>query len=230
MAAMACNWLHNGKATNREAFLSGSYDVATFGYVAGIFTDQLQHSPGARYWIPTFDEMLKASHYDPDRNGQEQGGWWLYNNSSDTAPVGGPPGVGDGNFNWAGPGGSQFTVPLGSYPQTQSPWGLLDLAEGTREWTEGVWESPVTGTRQRFIDGTYWSGPSASNAIYGYGSEFPNVSTLDLGFRVASSVPSASSYVIFCGCVLPAFRRKTRPQGVAPCSVLQSCLLPLREF
>jgi len=65
MAAMYCNWLCNNKSTDRSAFLNGAYDVSTFGYSGNSITDQPTHTPGARYWIPTLDEWIKAAHYDP---------------------------------------------------------------------------------------------------------------------------------------------------------------------
>ncbi|MCC6321257.1 MAG: SUMF1/EgtB/PvdO family nonheme iron enzyme, partial [Phycisphaerales bacterium] len=75
MAAIYCNWLHNGQSTDRAAFMSGAYDVTTFGFESGVpnlrFTDQREHSPGARYWIPTWDEWLKSAHYDPDKVNQD---------------------------------------------------------------------------------------------------------------------------------------------------------------
>ena len=149
MAAIYCNWLHNGKATNREAFLNGACDVSTFGYIGNIFTDQLTHNANARYWIPTWDEWLKAAHYDPDKNGEGQGGWWLYSNGTDTPMVGGPPGVGQGNFGFPVSQGANL-IPLGAYPQTQSPWGLLDVAGGTLEWTEEIL-APVGGSAREWI-------------------------------------------------------------------------------
>ncbi len=96
MAAMYCNWLHNGKSTDRAAFLNGAYDVSTFGFFGNIFTDQLAHSPDAKYWVPTWDEWLKAAHFDPDKDNGDgtTGGWWQYGNTSDTAFVYGPPGAG----------------------------------------------------------------------------------------------------------------------------------------
>ena len=42
-------------------------------------------------WIPTQDEWMKAAHYDPNRYGAGQGGWWLYSHRSDVAPVPGVP-------------------------------------------------------------------------------------------------------------------------------------------
>jgi hypothetical protein len=88
--AIYCNWLHNNKSLDRAAFLSGAYDVSTFGYdTNGRFTDQEAHSTGARFWIPTMDEWLKASHYDPNKQNPDgsTGGWWAYNNGTDVRPA-----------------------------------------------------------------------------------------------------------------------------------------------
>lgn len=208
MAAMYCNWLTNDKSSDRAAFLSGAYDVSTFGYDNGVFTDQLERSPGARYFIPTWDEWLKAAHYDPDKNGPGEGGWWIYSDSSDDPLVPGPPGVGEANFGFSG--GSD--IPLGAYPDVQSPWGLLDVAGGTTEWTEGV----LTGTggvRVRYQEGSYWSSsPGISNrdSIYTPGSEFPNVSTGDFGFRIAAFVPAPGVCAVGVGGLFLVVRRHRR--------------------
>lgn len=220
MAAMYCNWLHNSQSTAREAFLDGAYDVSTFGYTGTVFTDQQTHHPNARYWIPTWDEHLKAGHYDPALN-NGQGGWWRYNISSDTAPIYGPPGVlvngqtAQANAGWQAsdfPGHSPFTVPLGAYPSVQSPWGLLDIAGGTNEWTEEI--SFVAGMHPTFrgFDGSSWgSSPSESllDQVHFRGGDSPSFSFLDLGFRVASSVPAPCSSALVLGLyVILAQRRR----------------------
>ena len=89
-AAMYCNWLHNNKSSDPAAVMTGAYDVSTFfDNPDGTFTDQATHSPGARYWIPTLDEWLKAAHWDP--NHADNGGWWTYSNRSDIPLTYGPP-------------------------------------------------------------------------------------------------------------------------------------------
>ena len=225
MAAIYCNWLHNDKATTREAFLSGAYDVSTFQYVEIGFSDQLTKSPGAKYWIPTWDEWLKAAHYDPAKqNGDGSvGGWWRYSTTSDTVPVYGPPGVSvngvlaRANAGWNSvnfPGFNPFTVPLGAYANVTSPWGLFDTAGGTREWCEeaillsGIWPS------SRVFDGSSWvvSAPFASDLIDPREGDFPSLATFDLGFRIASSIPSPSSVAIVFG-TLPFLMRRRRLHG-----------------
>lgn len=197
MAAMYCNWLHNDKMITRDAFLGGAYDVSTFRSDDMGFLDQTTRSPGARFFIPTFDEQIKAFHYDPNRNGPGAGGYWLYNHASDTRPIYGPP----PGFNFGAPGNQanagffQFdpTVPLGSYPSVQSPWGLLDMAGGTSEWNEEI--IGAAGRREaRLMDGSYW-GSSIGTAnvrdqVSFVGGEFPSISTFDFGFRIAAAVPA----------------------------------------
>jgi len=70
--AIFCNWECNDRSGQRTAFLNGAYDVSTFGDATIGFTDQRAHNPGARYYIPTFNEVLKAFYYDPNRFGQGQ--------------------------------------------------------------------------------------------------------------------------------------------------------------
>ncbi|MBX3386579.1 MAG: SUMF1/EgtB/PvdO family nonheme iron enzyme, partial [Phycisphaeraceae bacterium] len=233
MAAIYCNWLHNDKATNREAFLSGAYDVSTFGYVgdSNTFSDQAARSPGAKFFIPTWDEWLKAAHYDPNKNGQDQGGWWKFSTTSDVIPLIGPPpswlpgaGIGDdrtgdAEANAAGwgplfPQFSPFSVPLGSYPTVQSPWGLLDVAGGTSEWTESIFTGPGLPPT-RIYDGRWWfDGPPIADAIYARSAQFPNVSIFEHGFRVAAVVPSPGSIMVFMiGAHLFTGRRRRRGRG-----------------
>ncbi|MBX3386781.1 MAG: SUMF1/EgtB/PvdO family nonheme iron enzyme, partial [Phycisphaeraceae bacterium] len=221
MAAIYANWLHNDKSTNREAFLSGAYDVSTFA--PGSPPDQEARSPGARFFIPTWDEWLKAAHYDPNKNGQDQGGWWTWSNTTDTGVIPGPPpsiipgggtGGADGQANAGGwwqvhPSPSPFDVPLGSYPTVQSPWGLLDVAGGTAEWTESIISGPGLPPL-RMYDGSFWfDGPPGLDAIHSRASEFPNVSIFQHGFRVAAVVPTPGSIMVFMiGAHL--FTRRTR--------------------
>lgn len=194
-AAIFMNWLHNGKTNTIESFLSGAYDISTFNDTRP-FTDQTTRSPGAKYWIPSLDEWMKAAHYDPHRNGPDQGGWWLFNNSSDTQPVPGLPGVGETSAGLAVPANEAFSIPLESYPETQTPWGLLDTSGGGGEWTE-EWLRGLSESRIWFgntLGETSWSPNDpfglSLDQIWAVGADRPNFPFSLTTFRVASLVPA----------------------------------------
>lgn len=235
MAAMYCNWLCNDKSTDRAAFMSGAYDVGTFGYLgaSSIFTDQLTHNSGARYWIPTLDEWLKAAHYDPAKPNADGtvGGWWKYSTTSDAPVAYGPPGVNvrpggsvpgldptgplaQANGNWDSsnfPGYDPFTTPLGAYSDVQSPWGLYDTSGGTAEWNEGA----NLANTSRFAEGTMRGAigsPAAGtlDSISRTAGGFPSDSSLFFGLRIASSVPSPSAFSLGLGASFLGTNRNRR--------------------
>ncbi len=195
-AAMFCNWMHNGQRDDWESLLDGAYDVSTFTREPdfGDFHDQPAHHPDARYWIPSLDEYLKAAFYDPDKNGNGPG-WWNYGHSSDVVAVPGLPGVGevardipeDVIRDLFGPATEESTIPLAIYPDVQSPWGLLDVLGGNKEWIED-WEDGEP--RDRLVK-------SSSNRTSGSFAEYVDfISNLSraqpisttVGFRIASAV------------------------------------------
>lgn len=190
-AAMYCNWLHNGRRSDLSSIEDGAYDTSTFhNNQDGSFTDQATHHPDARYWIPTLDEWLKAAHYDPALNGGD-GGWWLYNHSSDTQPIPGLPGEGETStgLEW---NSETFAIPLGAYPDAASPWGLLDVTGGAEEWTEEIKGNAEFRT-------TKGAGVAQEPDLYYLdqaGFEYwhhPEGPGLLSGLRVASAIPGTGS-------------------------------------
>jgi formylglycine-generating enzyme required for sulfatase activity len=238
-AALYCNWLSNDKRTDRAAFMSGAYDVSTFSTTGGgRFTDQLTRSPGAKFWIPSWDEWLKAAHFDPNKNGAGQADYWQFSITSDAVPAYGPPGqrttlvngqpqpspssaVAQVNAGWntqSFPGFDPFTVPLGAYPAVQSPWGLLDVAGATSEWTEEVFRTADGFPADRYFVGSAWTGSLVNgfgNVIadrvgFTQGGDSPSLNTFDLGFRVAALVPSPSVCWVGAGLCLFSMQRWRR--------------------
>lgn len=190
MAARYCNWLHNGMSGERWAFESGAYDASTFTFNPdGSGNHQRERSPGAKYWIPSLDEMLKASFYDPDRYGEGQGGYWLYPQGSNAPPIpglpqnGGTTNTGQGLFNWY----------AGMYPDAQSPWGLLDVSGGQSEWVETAFADRL---QDRFRFGSQFGGEGIWAAILDRGDYWDagGVGGV-LGFRVAGLVPTPASAI-----------------------------------
>ncbi len=208
-AALYCNWLNNGKSSDPASLLYGAYDVATWGDNAdGSFTDALTHLPGAKYWLPTYDEALKASHYDPNRYGQGQGGWWLNKNGSDIDPIPGPPGVGETSYGWTDGFGGEYDIPLGAYPESLSPWGLLDTSGGTPEWTEG--HAPRSGPpTERFLFGSRAGTGFGGDPVWAVSSTTPDSTGL-YGFRIASAIPAPGSVGVTLGLRIFVLRRQRK--------------------
>lgn len=200
-AARFANWLNNDRRTDLAAFQSGAYDATTFTQDAsGRFYDQTTHTPGARFYIASSDQWLKAMYYDADRNGPGQGGYWLYPNGSNTPLISGWPE--DGGETNAGIDPSQgFRFPpIASYPGVMSPWGLLDGSGGYREITEfpvaiqsglrDLGEVIALGTRSfdplpEYLDRLDFTRRQASVTI-AYGT-----------FRIATNVPGPGVTALF---------------------------------
>ncbi len=200
-AAIYCNWLHNDMALSPAAFTSGSYDVSTFGYVGNQFTDQRNRSPGARFFLPTWNEWAKAAHWDPNRFGDGQGGYWNAPNGTDLRPIAGlPPSMGgDGQANWGVFAGSSG-VPVGAYVDQQSPWGLLDVAGGRSEWTETWLQGGSQSAIYRAWDGS-WAGQdffwqSNFDAPNTYSFDYPESNESAFGFRIAAAIPTPSTVAL----------------------------------
>lgn len=196
------NWLNNDKSSSLEAITHGAYDTSTLTTNAdGTLNDQLTHDPDARYWIPTADEWLKAAHHDPNRSGSGMEGWWNYPYGSNNPPIPGPPGIGETSAGYqVGPDEMNPRVyPLGSYPDSVSPWGLLDVSGGASEWTEAA-QFPGF-LLDRGYDGARAGDPYPlwlSLDIAGGGSIAPPYfRTATNGLRVASSVPSPAPVSVF---------------------------------
>lgn len=222
-AAIFCNWLHNDRVTARASFMSGAYDVNTFGGNGNGFTDQLTASPGARFRLPTLNEHIAASHFDPNGNGANQPRWWNYNTTSDTVPVYGPPGAimarglaqanAGGTASWPAGSPLPFAIPLGAYAETQSPWGLLDMAGGTSEWTEGVFfRTALGGYDTRFFEGSARARASAQffdQVGFEGAGDLPSLPLPEYGLRVIMVIPAPSAGgVVLVG--LLTFGRRVR--------------------
>ena len=168
-AARYANWLHNNKAGEAWAFESGAYETSTFTENAdGSTNHQLTHSPGARFWIPTEDEYVKAAYWDPTKGAD--GGYWMYPNGADTPPAPGSPE--DGGMTNAGGWFNDYPRAVGSYPDQVSPWGLLDTSGGAEEMLE---------TRQATTNDSHWV---RGTSLFQGGTDF----TDRLDFRTTNSV------------------------------------------
>lgn len=196
-SAMFANWLHNNRSSDLSAIEDGAYDTSTFTTNGdGTYNDQWTHHPDARFWIPTLDEWAKAAHYDPDRYGDGQGGWWGYSISADEQPIYGPPGEGQANAGFELPRSGEWDIPLGAYEDVRSPWGLFDVAGGAQEWIEEVvWPDHPNN---RALDGSYAGSPDyiaeVDDRVSRLGGSLPPWSRGHYtGLRIAAAVPATGT-------------------------------------
>jgi len=203
-AALYVNWLENGKSNDYASTQHGVYDASTFGWSSdGSFSDQLYHAPGAKFWIPTLDEWIKSVHFDPAKTGG-LGGWWEQPNGSDVPLIPGAPGIGQTSAGYEAGFPGEWDIPLGAYPATLSPWGLLDASGGGAEWLE---ESYAPYPQSRGIDGAP-AGLDNVDADRARSTDYLVPTTRAYGtLRLASAVPSPSTLALVvagAGC----FRRR----------------------
>jgi formylglycine-generating enzyme required for sulfatase activity len=198
-AARYANWLTHDKALDAAAFESGAYDTSTFGWTKvgdiPVFTDQRNRSEGAQFWIPSFDEWTKAGHWDPDRYGEDQGGWWLFPTTSDTAPVSAEPDMGGETNGGPFPPGQVRPLDVASYPHIQSPWGLLDVSGGASEWSEDINHDVLAQRRSASGTGIYQPGALPSTWDILGAQAFPSP-TATFGVRLASVIPAPATMVV----------------------------------
>ena len=198
--ALFVNWLHNDKAGHREAFLAGAYDASTWG------TDEETHKRmrGARFFLPTYDEWAKAVFFDPDRYGEDQPGFWMYPDSSDTPLIPGAPGEGETSL---GLESGSLPYDIGSYPDTMSPWGILDASGGMPEWIEQG--DRFDGRFRGVIPSALGDSMPPSEITDQIGVFFTTFGGLGRnGIRIASVIPAPSTAALLTLGALATARRR----------------------
>ncbi len=188
-AAMYCNWLNNGKPSDIDDIMDGAYALVNDDGTPNLAATR---APDAQFFLPTLDEWVKAAHWDPHKFGPGAGGWWRFPTTSDDQPISGPPGVGETSAGDFLPSLQERLIPLGSYSDVISPWGLWDASGGTGEWLE-----------EQFLDdrrGVEGAGAGLDSWLMfdhiGYVRDGTPTGGLN-GFRVASVVPSAGTVLVF---------------------------------
>jgi formylglycine-generating enzyme required for sulfatase activity len=194
-AARFANWMHNGQPTgaqNASTTEDGAYTLN--GATSGIITKNV----GATVWIPTENEWFKAAYYDPTHM-SGAGGYWLHANQSNsmTANTIGAPGAAnyyDGDYVGSGtsslPSGNALTD-VGAYaPESQSYYGLNDMAGNLWEWNDAV----IGSSRVR--RGGSWVDQVESNLRSSVRDGVnPSIEPYQIGFRLAS-IPEPSTTLL----------------------------------
>lgn len=191
-AAVYCNWLQNGKRNDDASLMSGAYDVLSLqaGNPELISTQRL---PGAQYWIPTLDEWMKAVYWDPNKPTDD--GWWWFPHMSDDVPLPGPPGVGQTSTGYLDTRDDWYEFRIGDYPDSVTPWGLIDASGGVQEWTESTFTHPSNLIRVGGVLGDLGYGDGHLDRANTFQVGGANTDFLQTGFRIASSAVPAPSTV-----------------------------------
>jgi formylglycine-generating enzyme required for sulfatase activity len=196
-AARYSNWLHNGRPKGPQGPDStegGAYDLATYGELA-------QREPGARYWIPSTDEMYKAAYYDPEaRRYWDFGirGHDITNPPEASLPPGGAnycpplpreiqPAVDCELDGVPGPGGASALTPVGAY-EGESAYGLREVVGNVAE----VWEDRQLDWDGRVVFSTrgnsvFWVGPRDNESRGRHYVPATSNGLLGVGLRLAAS-------------------------------------------
>ena len=218
-AARYVNWLHNDKVTEQWAFENGVYDTSTFGRNGdGTITDQREHDPDAKFWIPTLDEWVKGMYYDPDRYGPGEEGYWKYPDGGQEPLISGYPW--EGGETSAGipyKYGNEPYLDVGSYPHVTSPWGFLDGSGAEWEWTEAVLRD-----RSRIFKGSrqFQYFPEILDRVDDFSASFPIFG--GIGLRIASTIPAPPTFLIVVG--ITFINRRKRDETYDSESVRNSCI------
>jgi sulfatase modifying factor 1 len=181
------NWLHNGRGKGDTE--TGAYDIAKHGGLA-------PHEPGARVWIATENEWVKAAYFHPPKKGGPEGGYWLYPTRSHQLPGlrdPGDPGVNVANFFNLRLPKSQFTdytriSPVGSFPKAASHYGTFDQGGNVSEWNEAV----VYETQRRIRGGSVGDSFEVLQRVTRISSR-PEKEYPDTGFRLARPLPAPTA-------------------------------------
>lgn len=198
-SARFVNWLANGQGTGGTE--SGVYTAPPLS-TSGSWAPAAQpaRADNAQFFLPSENEYYKAAYYDPTLNGGA-GGYYQYGTRSNTAPTSGGPGTGTNVANVRNVNGTywqtgrvfdanygDYQVPVGSYPNAKSYYGLLDADGGVYNWTETF--KPVAGKLfPIYKGGAFYYDATHAGADQRFIYSFANVQSYSwFGFRVAGAV------------------------------------------
>lgn len=186
-AARFANWLHNGQTNNPASLETGSYRMP-----AVASAEVLTRTAAATFVLPNMNEWVKGGfHVSSSGTSATYTSFATSNNTQPTATVSDTALVNRANFNGA-TASSTGPLPIGSYTNSLSSYGLYEMMGNVSEMTETV--SP-TNTNRFYTTSGAWN-TSASNLTSQFSLALSNplysgtaAKTSALGFRLAKVEP-----------------------------------------
>ena len=171
-AARFANWLTNGEENGSTE--TGAYTLVA-GQTSGIAPAA---NPGAKFRLPTANELYKAAYYSPNYGGSGVEGYCAYATQSNTAPgnqVGSM--ANQANYNTGG------LTDVGAFSQSGSFYGTFDQSGNVYQWND----LDGTAGSSRGLRGGEWyhADPLSLSSSGGY-SYVPSAELSLIGFRLAS--------------------------------------------
>lgn len=203
-----CNWMHNKLTGEPPTTEDGSYRL-TGGGGGGVLSEIIRE-PGATFVLPTENEWYKAAYYDPDLN-SGAGGYYYYPTGSDLGPTAElpPGGVNSASYDSV----LDLPIEVGSYTDSDSPYGAFDQGGNVMEWNETVTQAGVPPNLLVGVRGGSLQGSLLSLCSTDRGSMRSPSTELDrIGFRIAK-VPEPTTLALLgmgaCWLGSIRIRRKT---------------------
>ena len=131
------NWLENGQPVgeqNASTTEDGTYTITQ----SGVDLHNIIRNPDSNFTLPTEDEWYKAAYHEPGASGDD---YWAYPTRSDVLPSPGQVDA-EGNMvpgtNIANIGSGNLAKVLNAGPDSESFYGVADMAGHLWEWTESI--------------------------------------------------------------------------------------------
>jgi len=191
-AARFVNWLEQGQPTDPTLIENGSYALnnATSGPVPS-------RNPGAIFVLPSLDEWYKAGFHTGGLASSDYSNWATNSNSKPAINVTDTTLANVANYGNVA-GGSTAPLPVGSYVNSLSFYGLFEMMGNVAEITDTA--NPGNSSQWTAMGGSWaTANASLSNFSVTLGLDPTYVTTgtatAQIGFRVAA-VPEPSTYAL----------------------------------
>lgn len=213
-AARFVNWLQNGQATGAQ--IAGTTETGTYNLLGATSGVGFARSANWTFGLPTENEWYKAAYHQPEAQGGDSDGYWLYPTAHNSIPNAQNGSASDpnsanffyddgiangvnngyaasqsGDYSWT----QQYLTEAGAFAQASSHYGTFDQGGNVWEWNDAI-----VGASRGIRGGSWLGGPDALAATERFSTN-PSYEDRDLGFRIVV-VPEPSLPGLFATAAL----------------------------